>query len=216
MQLLSDPAADSSCETMAIGCFASLCRDRLAEPLVAFGAACPDVAVGVHEMGYAELLPAVASRRLALAIRPGEAERGFAGADLWADRAVVALRPDHPLAGAPQLTAAMLRDEVLLISRDRGREQLHRFLADRLFARDAPATRIVADARRSQLLDRVAVGEGIALLCRSQIDAGLTRLAIRPLTDPQAGFRVRAYWRAQGMKPGLRDLLHLLTATREA
>jgi DNA-binding transcriptional LysR family regulator len=217
MHVLTDPAVESpSNEALAIGCFASLCRDRLAEPLMTFGAAHPDIAVGVHEMGYAELLPAVASRRLALAIRPGEAERGYVGADLWADRAVIAMQPDHPLTSLTEITAAMLRNEVLLISRDRGREQLHRFLAERLFARHAPATRIVADARRSQLLDRVAAGEGIALLCRSQVDAGLTHLAIRPLADPQAGFRVRAYWRAQAMEPGLRELLHLLTATREA
>ena len=187
---------------------------------MAFAAACPDVGVGVHEMGFAELLPAVATRRLALAIRPGDAESGFAGVDLWGDRAVVALHPTHPLAAVSAVDAAMLRDEIMLLSRDRARAQLHRFLADRLFARDAPATRMpatrmVAEARRCQLLERVADGEGITLLCESQVDFGMANLCIKPLHDRAARFRLRAYWRHDQDQPALAQLVAMIAASRE-
>ena len=214
MQGSANLADDGASRTIAIGCFASLCRDRLAEPLVAFSAAYPDVGIGVHEMGYAELLPAVAARRLTLAIGPGGAADGFAGCDLWDDRAVVALRGDHALAAAAHVTLPMLHAEVLLVSRDRARAALHRFLVDRLFGERPPATRIVADARRCQMLDRVAAGEGIALLCESQVDAAMEHLVVRPVSDAAARFRVRAHWRAPP-DVTLATLVGLLEASRE-
>ena len=201
--------------TIAIGCFASLCRDRLADPLMAFGAVCPEVGVGVHEMGLAELLPAVAAGRLALAVRPGGPVTGFASAELWVDRAVVAAAQGHRLAQGGDVTAATLDGEVLLISRDRGREQLHRFLVERLFPEGAPATRIVSDERRSRLLARVAEGEGIALLCESQVDAGMAHLAVMPVADVAARFGVRAYWRDAAMDATLTRLLGLVEDSRE-
>jgi DNA-binding transcriptional LysR family regulator len=209
-----EPARDPF-ETVAIGCFASLCRDRLAEALVAFGGACPEVGIGVHEMGFAELLRAVADGRLALAIRPGGAVAGFAGGDLWAERAVIAMTPGHRLAGYREVTAAMLADEVLLVSRDRARGQLHRYLVERLFVGAGPATRIVADARRSQVLARVQGGEGIALLCESQVDAALAQLAVRRVADARALFRVRAYWLAGARPSTLQTLMGLLVDSRE-
>ena len=200
-------------QTLAIGCFASLCRDRLADPMVAFSAARPEIAIGVHEMSYAELLPAVKAQQLALAIRPGGAESGFAGCDLWDERVVVAVAAGHRLAARDGIEPEMLADEVLLVSRDRARAQVHRFLAGRLFPGAAPTARIVADPRPAQVPEQVAAGEGIALLCESQIDAAMRGLAVRPVIG--AGFRVRAYWQAAASVPGLDVLLGLLEASRE-
>lgn len=191
---------------VAVGCFASLRRDLLAELLVAFSEARPDVGIGMHEMGYGELLPAVATRELAVAIRPGGAEPGFAGRDLWAERVVAALAPDHPYANAGEISAEMLRGEVLLMARD----PLHRYLVDLLFQDRAPATRIVADARQRHLMARVADGEGFALLCESQVDESMAQLAILPLTDAVACFPVRAHWRDEGMDPAAADLVRLI------
>ena len=201
--------------SLAIGCFASLCRDRLAGPLVAFGAVHPEIAVGVHEMGDGELLAAVKAGRLALAVRPGGSEPGLSGCDLWMERAVVAMPVGHPLAAVGELEAAMLAREVLLVSRDRARAQLHRFLTERLFATGAPATRIVADARRSQVLARVAAGEGIALLCASQVDAGMAGLEVRMLADAGARFPIGAYWLKGDCAPTLATLVGLLAGSRE-
>lgn len=207
--------AGGGAAAIAIGCFASLCRDRLADHLLAFNAACPEIGIGVHEMGEAELLPAVADGRLALAIRPGEPLAGFAGCDLWGEQSVVALRPDHPFAARGSIEAARLAGEIMLVSRERSRAALHRFLVDRLFAHNPPATRIVADARRCQLLDRIAAGEGIALMCESQVDPAVARLAVRPIADAAAHFRVRAYWPHGAKPPALATLVTLLEASRE-
>lgn len=178
---------------------------------MAFSAACPEVGVGVHEMSHAELLPGVASGRLTVAIQPGGPAPGFASAELWTDCAVVAMAPDHPLAGEGAIAAEMLAGEVLLVSRDRAREQLHRYLVERLFdGRGVPATRIVADARRSQLLARVADGEGIALLCQSQVDAAMLHLVVKPLADTTAQFRVCAHWREGRPRRELGKLVELL------
>ncbi len=214
MQGSIDNKGETDPRTIAIGCFASLCRDRLADLLVTFSSACPDINIGVHEMGYAELLPAVAAERLALAIGPGAGISGFGGCDLWNDRAVVALPIDHPLAAEPRVTVSMLEREVLLVSRDRARAALHRFLVDRLFGGHGPASRIVADARRCQMLDRVAAGEGIALLCESQVDAAMGHLATRAIHDDAAQFRIRAHWRERP-DATLKALVALLQASRE-
>ncbi|MCC2980549.1 LysR substrate-binding domain-containing protein [Sphingomonas sp. IC4-52] len=212
--LLPLTAGDRSSHTLAIGCFASLCRDRLAEPLVAFTTTHPDVAVGVHDMSLGELLPAVEARRIAIAICPCEPVEELAHTNLWIDHAVVAMSRDHPLAVAPSIHAALLREEVLLISRDRNRAQLNRFLIERLFASTPPA-RIIADPRNDRLLERVSAGEGIALLCESQVDASLAPLVVRPLADARASFRLRAHWHASDGAPPLDTLLDLLTASRE-
>ncbi len=200
-------------QTLAIGCFASLCRDRLADPMVAFSAARPDVAIGVHEMSDAELLPAVMARRVALAIRPGGAAPGFAGCDLWDEHVVVALAAGHPLAAHEQIDAQALAGDVMLVSRDRARAQVHRFLIGQLFRGAAPPARIVADSRHVRVLERVALGEGIALLCESQVDAGLGGLTIRPIAG--AAFRMRAHWLAEGCSTALATLVALLEASRE-
>lgn len=176
----------------------------------------PDLNVGVHEMGYTELPAALAAGRVALALRPGDSVAGFASTELWPDRAVVAMAPDHPLAAAPDVTLDQLADAILLVSRDRAREQLHRFLIDRLFpGRAGPAARIVADARRSQLLARVAAGEGLALLCESQVDAAMAQLVVRPITADAAQFRVRALWLEARRDAPLSTLIEQLEQSRE-
>lgn len=212
--LFSSLAHEHTSNTLAIGCFASLCRDRLAEPLVAFTSAHPEVAVGVHDMSLGELLPAAGSRRIAVAIGPCDPVAGLAHTSLWIDHAVVAMSPDHPLAAAPAIHAGLLREQVLLISRDRNRAQLHRFLVERLFACTPPA-RIIADPRNDRLLERVAAGEGVALFCQSQIDASMASLVVRPLADARADFRLRAHWHADDNIPVLDNLIDLLTASRE-
>lgn len=212
----SPPGFDSSILDFSVGCFGGICRDRLAGPLVSFSMAWPDLNVGVHEMGFAELPGGVASGRLALALRPGAGVEGFASVELWPDRAVVAMAPDHPLAAAPDITIDQLAGAVLLVSRDRAREQLHRFLIDRLFPKvAAPATRIVADARRSQLLARVAAGEGLTLLCESQVDAAMAQLAVRPVAADAAQFRVRALWLEARRDAPLSTLIEQLEQSRE-
>jgi len=50
---------DDSGSDLAIGVFASICRDRLGEQLLAFARAAPNVGIGVHEMSRTALLPAL-------------------------------------------------------------------------------------------------------------------------------------------------------------
>lgn len=180
---------------LAVGCFASTCRTRLGERLLAFARRHPQVNVGVQEMPRASLLPALAKGELSLAIVPGPAQPGFERVALWTDRVVVALAPSHPLAAEPMLTTAQLRDQAVLVSRRQHRSEVHRFLSNCILPLGPALNGPLLDVSRSSLIARVRAGEGIALVCASEseeIDAGVT---LREIDTPCACFPVHAYWR---------------------
>ncbi|RYY47114.1 MAG: hypothetical protein EOP59_01730, partial [Sphingomonadales bacterium] len=74
---------------MAVGCFASICRDRLADELLDFSRVCPEVDIGVHEMARGSLLTALRGGELSLAVLPGEDEPGTRSVEVWQDRVMV-------------------------------------------------------------------------------------------------------------------------------
>jgi DNA-binding transcriptional LysR family regulator len=189
-EYLSDPAA------LAIGCFASVCRDRLAGPLLALARAHPDVDVGVHEMRRPALLTALRLGELAVALLPGDPDPGFRSVPLWQDQALVVLPPGHPLCDAAAVPPAALGDLLFLVPREEHGHELHRFLARRLLGPDASLPGDTREGGLAQVLALVAEGRGAALLCESHHDLDRRDVVARPVAGPAARFAVHAHWRA--------------------
>lgn len=206
------PAIGPAAGDLAIGCFASLCRDRLADRLLAFSRAMPRSSIGVHEQSLTELLPGVCGGCVSLAVAPEDAAPPQ-GADtlrsarLWEEEALVAMAADHPLAEQPGLTLDALLGTVVLLASDRTEGEMQRYLLARLF----PAVRPPVDARRGRgndVLGRVAAGEGVALVLGGQAMPG--RVVTRRIDSPAARFGVDAWWCGRNRSPALAALLRLL------
>lgn len=178
---------------MAIGCFASICRDRLGDRLLAFARAWPGVDIGVHEMPRGELLAGVRSGELALAVAPGNEQDDLQSAALWRDEALVAMAPDHPLAAREKLQPADLLDQRFMISRQQHGGDTHRFLASRV-APLSPLTGVLCNMGLPRLIELVAAGEGLALICASHTALLQGRVVVRSVEAPGVKFPVRAFW----------------------
>lgn len=192
--------------TLAIGCFASIGRDRLADLLVGFGRAHPGIDVGVHEMPRAALLPALVAGELDLVIMPARPLTDLPSKRLWRDWPMVAMAHDHPLAACAVLTPADVQDQTFLISRQAQPGEMHRFLAGRLRPA-ASLTGVIASTGLPRLLERVAGGRELALVPNSWPVGD--QLATRPIVGGTE-FPVQAYWRDRRPEPPLSLLIAAL------
>jgi len=179
---------------LAIGCFAAICRDRLAEELLAFSRFHPQVDIGVHEMPRGALLPALRAGELALAVLPGKAEPGLRSVEIWQGRVMAAMPADHPLARRAAIRPADLRGQPMLVSRQQLGGDMHRFLAGRILPLGPALSATILDLGAPRILERVARGEGLTLVCESHGDLIGDNLVVRPVHAPGSVFPVRAYW----------------------
>ena len=186
--------SDAERPNLAIGCFASICRDRLADELLAFTRLCPQVDIGVHEMPRASLLPALRAGTLALAVLPGRPEPGLRSAEIWRGRVMAAMPADHPLARKSAVSPADLRNQPMLVSRQQLGGDMYRFLAARILPLGPALSATILDLGPPRILQRVARGEGLALVCESHSDLLGEDVVLRPVDSPGAVFPVRAYW----------------------
>lgn len=188
------PIGDADRSSLAIGCFASICRNRLADELLAFSRICPQVDIGVHEMRRGSLLPALRAGDLSLAVLPGNEEPGLRSAEIWQGRVMVAMPADHVLARQPVIRPGELRDQPMLVSRQELGGDMHRFLAGRILPIGLALSANILDLGPPRILDRVARGEGLTLVCESHADLIGSGITVRPVDAPGAIFPVRAYW----------------------
>lgn len=208
LKTLGSGAIDSDV-TLAIGCFASIGRSRLADLLVTFGRIAPQVDVCLHEMARSALLPALVAGELDLVIMPPRPLTDLPSAKLWRDWPMVAMAADHPLASRDAVTPGDLTDQTFLISSQTQAGELHRFLADRI----GPAvtlTGVLSSTGLPRLLERVAGGRELALV-PSTWPVG-DRLVTRPIAGVAADFPVQAYWRDRQPQAPLSQLIAALMA----
>ncbi len=180
---------------LALGCFASICRDCLADELLAFSRVCPQIDIGVHEMPRGALLPALRAGDLALVVLPGEAEPGTRSIEVWRDRVMVAMPPGHPLSERSEVAPAELCDQPFLVSRQQFGGEMHRFLAQLVLPAGPPLSATIIDLGPPRIIGRVAAGDGLALICESHVEHLGASVAVRPVAAAGAAFPVRAYWR---------------------
>ncbi|MES1973732.1 MAG: LysR family substrate-binding domain-containing protein [Pseudomonadota bacterium] len=207
-------ANDETNVELAVGLFGSICRDRLGDELLAFARHCPTVGLGVHEMSRAALLPALEAGELALAVMPGGVRPELQSAPLWTDRVMVAMAQDHPLAARPAVTAAALRDMVFLVSRQQDGNDMHRFLSHCIRPLAPALNGMLLDLGPAHLMERVARGEGLALVCASHTDALPDDVVVRPVDAPGALFPVRAWWKEAEPAWPLSELIRILLSSR--
>lgn len=179
---------------LAVGCFASICRDRLADELLDFSRVCPAVDIGVHEMGRGALLAALRSGDLSLAVLPGDDEPGTRSVEVWHDRVMVAVPHGHALTVKAAVLPADLRDYPLLVSRQQYGSDMHRFLARMILPAGAALDTTIIDVGPARLVDRVAHGAGVTLICESHVAHLAADVTVLPVFANGARFPVRAYW----------------------
>lgn len=185
---------DGERPSLAVGCFASICRDRLADELLAFSRICPQVDIGVHEMPRGSLLPALKAGQIALAVLPGKDEPGLCSVEIWQGRVMVAMPRAHPLAERDAILPSELRGETFLVSRQQLGGDMHRFLAGRILPLGPVLNATILDRGPPRIIDAVARGEGLTLVCESHCDIVGDAVTVRPVDAQGARFPVRAYW----------------------
>lgn len=195
---------------LALGCFASICRDRLADELLVFSRQEPDVDIGVHEMARGALLPALKAGDLSLIVMPGDDEPDVRSRLVWHDRVVVAMPPDHPLAAKPSIMPSELLGQPFLVSRQQFGGDMHRFLTRLILPAGPALTATILDKGPARIVEQIAEGSGMTLLCESHIEHLAARVATRPVDAPGAIFPVRAYWRDVGDRQPLAALIRSL------
>lgn len=199
---------------LAIGCFASICGDRLVEELLAFSRHYPQVDIGVREMARGPLLRALRAGDLALAVLPGPEEAGLCSVELWQGQVMAAMPIDHPLARRTALRPADLAAEPMLVSRQEPDGDMHRFLAGRILPQGSALHAAILDLDPPRIQERVAAGEGLTLVC-DRNGASIGRdVTTRPIDAPGARFAVRAFWRNAASNWPLSALIERLTAGR--
>lgn len=203
------PDRDDDAEThLAIGCFAALCRDRLADRLLSFSRVAPSATIGVQELALAELSAAVRDGRIALAVAPEGTQggEGLAAMTLWREEVVVAMPAGHPLAAMTAVAPAALADQLILLSADRAEGEMQRYQLARLFACRRPPLDVRGGA--GGVLTPVAAGEGLTLMLAGH--GAPSGVVTRPIATAAATFAVEAWWRADDDSTALATLLRLL------
>ena len=209
---INAPKGMESLRNLAVGCFASICRDRLADELLIFSRSRPEVDIGVHEMQRGALLPALRCGDLSLAVLPGKPEPDTHSIGLWHDRVLVAMPPDHPLATSSTIRPDELRDEIFLTSQQQFGGDMHRFLAQRILPVGPALATTIIDLGPPKILDRVAQGDGIALISGSLEELLNGGIVVRPVEAAEALFPVRAYWTEEDPAEPLAGLIGSLKA----
>ncbi|RYY47651.1 MAG: hypothetical protein EOP59_00745 [Sphingomonadales bacterium] len=179
---------------LSVGCFASICRDRLADELLEFSRVCPTVDIGVHEMGRGALLASLRRGDLSLAVLPGDDEPGTRSQEVWHDRVMLAVPHGHALTAKPAVLPADLRDQPLLVSRQQYGTDMHRFLAGKILPAGAALDATIVDVGPARLVERVAAGAGVTLICESHVAHLAADVTVMPIFAHGARFPVRAYW----------------------
>jgi len=204
---------DEGGSDLAIGVFASICRDRLGEQLLAFARIAPTVGIGVHEMSRSALLPALVAGELGLVMGPGRQRYDLPSMQLWNDQVMIATGREHRFARQTLVTPAQLREEVFIVSRQQHGGDMHRFLSQRINPLVPALNAVLVDLGPPRVMNQVAEGEGIALICASHVEHHLDeRIVVRPIDAIGAEFPVSAYWRDPKPEPPLAALIDMLAA----
>jgi DNA-binding transcriptional LysR family regulator len=205
---------DDGGSDLAIGVFASICRDRLGEQLLAFARAAPNVGIGVHEMSRTALLPALVAGELGLVMGPGRERYELPSMRLWTDQVMIAIGREHRFAARKIVTPAQMREEVFIVSRQQHGGDMHRFLSQRISPLAPALNAVLMDLGPPRVMDRVAEGEGVALICASHAEHLVDdRIEVRPIDSAGAEFPVSAYWRDPRPEPQLAALIDTLAAS---
>lgn len=127
------------------------------------------------------------------------------------ERTVVAVHPEHALAGRRSVRPSALREEPIVTLT---RTSRLRTVVEAVCRQAGFAPRIVAETSDlNVMLALVAEGVGIAMLPRSGLD-GAARVTALDLTHPPVERRIVLVWHADATSPAARAFLTLARAAK--
>ncbi|OSI73183.1 LysR family transcriptional regulator [Bradyrhizobium canariense] len=132
---------------------------------------------------------------------------------LWSERVLVALPPDHPLAGRDIVYWADLRGETVLLSHCDPERQLEHLLFSKLLsAEDRPKIER-HDVSPGAVRRLISMHTGISLVLESDMAGNLAGLTYRELRDAigPSRFEFSASWCGGNKNPALQEFLDLLS-----
>ncbi|HUH88857.1 MAG TPA: LysR substrate-binding domain-containing protein [Pusillimonas sp.] len=167
----------------------------------------PDIRVTLNEMAPNDQLEALREHRIDLSISRQSIEDDLlCSRKLWPDPLLVALTPDHPLAGRDRIRLEELANErFVMLRRETSTfaERIFRACAAHGFSPTVEQTVAEVPAQ----LSLVTAGLGIALVPTSTSGYEPHALVFRPLDEPNLEASVHAVLRKDNRKPALETFM---------
>lgn len=194
--------------TVRIGIFSSLASGFLAGLLRAYAAANPTIRPDLIEGGPSGHIAAIRRHHLDVAFLTGEPiADGCDLAHLWNERVFVALPNDDGLSRNREISWADLRDRHFIVSETDPGPEIHDYLVKHLADLGHHPNVERYRVGRDNLMNLVAMGQGLTLTSEATTAAHFPGVVYRPLGEEILPFC--AIWSPQNDNPALRRLLSL-------
>lgn len=194
--------------TVRIGIFSSLASGFLADLLRTYVGAHPTIRPELIEGGPSIHISAIQRHQLDVAFLTGQpVADGCDMAYLWNERVVVALPSDHELASQRDVTWRSLRNRHFIVSEADPGPEIHDYLVKHLADLGYHPSVERCGVGRDNLMNLVAMGQGLTLTSEATIAACFPGIVYRPLREEILPFC--AVWSPQNDNPALRRLLSL-------
>ncbi len=200
--------------SVALGFYKSLSSGSLRFIMRSFRENHPDIGLDLLEAPFVELMAAIHSGKLDVAIILGDPNRCpvLHSMSVSTEQLMLALPLDHPLAEKPFVYWSDLKEERFLIShRDPGPDIRNILIAKLAAPSDDPEI-VSLHVSLENILSLVGAGQGVSLQC--ECASGLTGLGavFRPVHDANGTARIGyiACWHPQNDNPALKTFLEAL------
>ncbi|ODT18970.1 MAG: hypothetical protein ABS35_22610 [Kaistia sp. SCN 65-12] len=173
----------------------------------------PEVAIQVTERSPAQLITALGSGDLDIAIIAGEARRHSGPTmSLWSERIVAALSSRHPLSNSEVIDWSDLKDETFLLSQWDPGSDLRNLILKKLAAPgDAPKIE-TWDTSNENVLGMLECGLHVSIHCESWTSLNYPGVRFRELRDASGPSHITftACWEEHNKNPALSRFLETL------
>ena len=167
---------------------------RLRPAISVWRTAHPKVALRLFEVDDNEALAGMRERRLDAAVIFSHGTADMAYQDLWEERLILAVPDGHPLVGEGSVHWNQVRTETVLVCGPKGSDALRSLQVGLL----GPGVDVrVQHAGSLDLLNLVAMGEGVALLCENHREIAFPGVRFLDVSEPNARVPVVLAWRPE-------------------
>lgn len=194
--------------TVRIGIFSSLASGFLTDLLRAYAAANPAIRPDLIEGGPSGHIAAIQRHHLDVAFLTGEPiADGCDLVHLWNERVFVALPDDDDLSRNREISWTDLRDRHFIVSETDPGPEIHDYLVKHLADLGHHPNVERCRVGRDNLMNLVAMAQGLTLTSEATIAARFPGVVYRPLSQEILPFC--AIWSPRNDNPALRRLLSL-------
>ncbi len=177
---------------LAIGFCPFVSAGRITPAIAEFQSRYPEIKVAVLERVMPELLIALQTGSLDIAIAPDGLSSMLltAAFPLWREGILIALAKNDELAQNESVSCADLHSRTVLVSRDDPAREVEDLLVCKLAAHGNGALIEACDVSRSKLTSLVSIGRGVTPLLASEAHAGFPGVVYRELHDARGPSRI--------------------------